>query len=138
MWRVWTRTGKNLLIRERLSARGHVPNRTRNMKLKLFVLLAGYSALLNCVVGPLSLLVSSETDIWCTRIRHSAMITVFFSTLNIFSRIIVYLRIFVHPSTRAFSLLPRGAVAYTRLCDFWVIFILSREFLGNRRDFFCL
>ena len=77
MWRVWTRTGKNLLIRERLSARGHVPNRTRNMKLKLFVLLAGYSALLNCVVGPLYLLVSSETDIWCTRIRYSVMITGF-------------------------------------------------------------
>jgi len=43
------------------------------MKLKLFVLLAGYSALLNCVVGPLYLLVSSETDIWCTRIRYSVM-----------------------------------------------------------------
>ena len=30
---VWTRTGKNLLIRKRLSARGrHVPNRTRNTR----------------------------------------------------------------------------------------------------------
>jgi hypothetical protein len=63
MWRVWTRTGKNLLIRESLSARAHVPNRTRNTKLKLFVLLTGYSALLNCVAGALYLLVSSEADI---------------------------------------------------------------------------
>jgi len=123
MWRVWTRTGKNLLIRKRLSARGHVPNRTRNTKLQLFVLLEGCSSLLNCVVGTLYLLVSSEADVWCTRIRQSAMITVFFPTLNIFSRIIIYLRIFVHPP-RAFFLLTRGDVAYSRLCDFWVIFIL--------------